>query len=342
MFLIRAAFISMVFLVCMVSCSSEPDGNKSLPAERVTVNVQLKWQHSAQFAGLYLAKDMGYYRDENLDVRFIQGGPDIDQVDQLLEGNSEFALIPAESLFLKNMDMRMKAIAVIYQRSPLVFAVNRSSNIRSPQDFAGKTIAVGDMEKGGFLEGIIQFNALTRRLNISTDNVTYVPYDWSFKGFVEGSIDITPTYMTSGFIKLKYLGVDAEMIWPGDYDLEFYADTLVTRSDYIDGNKETVLGFLRASLRGWREAIADPDKAVEHTLAYMDEKVRDKQVEIMDAQAPLVHTGVNPIGWMQKKRWIEMHDVLVEQGIIDAQAIQLDQIYDMNFLNHIYGDNKKE
>ena len=40
------------------------------------VTLQLKWVADAQFAGYYVAKDKGFYKDANLDVTIKPGGPD--------------------------------------------------------------------------------------------------------------------------------------------------------------------------------------------------------------------------------------------------------------------------
>ena len=39
------------------------------------VSLQLKWFHSFQFAGYYMAKEKGYYKDVGLDVEIIQRDP---------------------------------------------------------------------------------------------------------------------------------------------------------------------------------------------------------------------------------------------------------------------------
>ena len=41
------------------------------------VTLQLKWVTQAQFAGYYVAKDKGFYKEVNLDVTIKPGGPDI-------------------------------------------------------------------------------------------------------------------------------------------------------------------------------------------------------------------------------------------------------------------------
>src|SRR5580700_8981515 len=44
-------------------------------ADKLTL--QLKWVTQAQFAGYFVAKDKGFYKDENLDVTIKAGGPDV-------------------------------------------------------------------------------------------------------------------------------------------------------------------------------------------------------------------------------------------------------------------------
>ena len=41
------------------------------------LTLQLKWVTQAQFAGYYVAKDKGFYKDAGLDVTIKAGGPDI-------------------------------------------------------------------------------------------------------------------------------------------------------------------------------------------------------------------------------------------------------------------------
>ena len=41
------------------------------------VVLQLKWVADAQFAGYYVAKDKGFYKEAGLDVTIKPGGPDV-------------------------------------------------------------------------------------------------------------------------------------------------------------------------------------------------------------------------------------------------------------------------
>ena len=51
-----------------------------------TVTLQLKWHHQFQFAGYYVALEKGYYRDEGLDVKILEGGPNVNVIDDVVAG----------------------------------------------------------------------------------------------------------------------------------------------------------------------------------------------------------------------------------------------------------------
>ena len=53
------------------------------------LNLQLKWVTQAQFAGYYVAKDKGFYKDLGLDVTIKAGGPDINPSQVIAGGGAD-------------------------------------------------------------------------------------------------------------------------------------------------------------------------------------------------------------------------------------------------------------
>ena len=62
-------------LTALVSMAAFLAAGAAHAADKVTV--QMKWVTQAQFAGYYVAKDKGFYKDEGLDVTIKPGGPDV-------------------------------------------------------------------------------------------------------------------------------------------------------------------------------------------------------------------------------------------------------------------------
>jgi len=302
------------------------------------VTLQLKWLHQAQFAGFYMAREKGYYAKENLDVAFIEGGEDINPCKRLCNSEADFAIVSAESVFSKHKEnSTVKAVAVINQRSPVVFAAKVGAHIFKPQDFAGKTIAVGNVEGGGFAEALIQFNTLIKKAGLKPGDYQTIPYDPLYRSFLSGEADITPTYLTSGAIKLSNKGVELNLIWPGDYGIPFYSDTLVTTDKYLQEKPDIALRFMRASMKGWKVVVENAEEAVEMTMKYTADKDRTFQQDMVEAQMPLVHTGENPIGWMEPQIWQSMYQILVEQKILTEPVHDLQSVYTLDLLYALYG-----
>jgi len=78
-------------------------------------------------------------------------------------------------------------------------------------------------------------------------------------------VDVTSACIT-GVIKMRQKGFKLNLIWLGDYGVQFYSDTLVTNEQMIDQKSLLVTRFVRATLKGWREAVGDPKTVVVTTL----------------------------------------------------------------------------
>lgn len=322
-------------LVGLLSC----DNQSSPPKTMTEVRVQLKWVHQAQFAGMYVAIEQGYYASEGLEVALLEGGMNIDQADQLRSGAADFAILPAEALLLRNTEKPLLvALAVIYQRNPTVFIARAESGILRPEDLQGKTVAVGKMEKGGFIEGIIQLKAMLNNAGIEQQSIATTDYDPAYSAFLAGKADVTPAYLTGGVIKLQQQGIKLNLIWPGDYGVDTYSDTLAATEDFIAAQPDIVLRFLRATLKGWQTAIEDQETALRDTMKYA--KVQDLNIQeaMLDAQIPLIATGRTPIGWMERSVWQQMATLYTELGATTAIP-DIDVLHTTVFLETIHRTN---
>jgi NitT/TauT family transport system substrate-binding protein len=338
---IRTSCRSLSFLLaCLVGMAiTALDGRADAAAKRLAV--QLKWVHQAQFAGFYVALEKGYYSAEDLAVKLIPGGNTVDIANIMADGKADFAVIsPEEIIIRRSRGLPLKAIAAIYRRSAVVYLAMPGSGIARPVDFLGKTVAAAGRQ-GGASEFEFQLMAMMRNLSLDASRLTIVPYDPEYEGFCNGSVDITGAYTTGGLIKIRQKGYRPAIIWPGDYRVRFYSDTLTTTDRMIADRPQQVLQFLRATLKGWQAALDDRSATLDIVLKYALIKDRTLQAEMFDAMLPLVYTGEDSIGWMQPGAWREMHRVLVEQGIIEKPLDPVDQLYAMHFLEDIRRNEKQ-
>jgi len=303
------------------------------------VKLQLKWLHQAQFAGFYMAQEKGYYEKENIKITFLEGGKDVNITGSVISGKADFGVIsPEEILINHGRGVPLTALAAMYRRSALVFIARADSGIVRPSDFIGKTVAVAG--QGGVREFELQLRALMKKMKIDISKINIVPFNADFASLYSGEADITAVYYTGGLIKMRKKGMKLNTIWPGDYGVNFYSDTIVTTDRMISENPDLVIRFLRATLKGWQDAIDDYRQAVAVTLKYVLDKDSDMQMKMMEAMLPLVHTGEDRIGWMKPENWHEMYDTLSEQGLFEKH-FDVDQAYTTRFIEEVYGGKAK-
>jgi NitT/TauT family transport system substrate-binding protein len=333
-------FFCMRITILLLSVIFNGCSNQESAETADEVTVQLKWLHQAQFAGFYVAIDKGYYEQENLKVNILEGGEDIDNAVPLLSGQADFSVLAPENILIKRSHGDpITAIAVFYRQSAVVFLSITDSGITHPSHFVGKTVAVAGKE------GIVrdfenQFYSLMKMFGLDISKVKVVEYDPDYTGFLKGEVDVTAAYWTGSLIKLREKGYNPNIIWPGDFGVHFYSDTLATTEEKIILNPELITRFLRATLKGWQAAVGDPNAAVAATLKYVQIPDLKLQTAMMESQLPLVHTGQDQIGWMQENIWKEMHQVLLEHGMIGA-PLDIEKVYTMSFLKSFYGEVNK-
>jgi NitT/TauT family transport system substrate-binding protein len=302
------------------------------PPDQVTV--QLKWVHQAQFAGFYVANEQGFYANENLEVTFVPGGVGIDLLDPVRNDKAEFSVVSADSLIVEWFEgAPVTAIATTYRINPFVLVTFADSGIKSPYDLPGRIIS---LNKGS---GDIQFMAMLQKLNLDLAAMQIVDFTYDYTPFLNGEIDVVNSFAAGSLLQLQDQVGEREinLIWPEDYGIAFYSDTIVAHNDLIASNPDLIYRFLKATLEGHRFALENPEEAIEATLQYAEQQDRDLQMNMLTASVPMIHTGKDQIGWMQPKVWESMHDILIDQNII-ATPIDIHQVYTLEFLEQVYSD----
>ncbi len=298
-------------------------------AELTPVTVQLKYLHQAQFAGFYAADQNGYYAEEGLKVTFIEGGPTVDLEKPVLEGTTQFGVIGAESLIqARAAGEPLRAIAVIYRRNPLVFMTLADSGITRPQDIVGKKVQTNLATK-------LMLDAMLANVGISPNQYQEVDVGSDLSLFFSGQVQVWSAFIINEVLTAQANGYQVNLIYPDDYGIHFYSDTLFATDETISAQPDLVLRFLRATLKGWTHAIENPDLATAMISKYNPNADLQHETEQMTASLPLINTGEDYIGWMMLETWAGMEQTLREQGVLTA-PVNVNDVFTMQFLEEVY------
>jgi len=296
------------------------------------ITVKLKWLHQAQFAGLYIANEKGYYADENLNVTIEETDFTNEPVDVIAEGNAEFGVDDAARILVKmGEEAPLKTIGVIFKTSPLGYVSLKDSNITEPIDFVGKNIGLTP-------DAHSMHSAIVKKLGLDLGAMTIINATYDYTPLITGEYDVFTVYVTDETYHIvEEEGYELNVILPSDYGVSFYADSIFTSDEIIENDPELVEKFLRATLKGWQYALENKEEALDATEKYETGRYANREYEeyIYDHQFPLIHTGESNVGWMSSERWQKMYDMLNDYGEIET-GFDVSQAYTMQFLESIY------
>lgn len=322
---LRHSLPGLICLTVLLSACLQPASPTLTP-----ITVQLAWTHQAQFAGMYVADQKGYYTAEGLDVTFVEGDSQVDMLAPVLTGTVQFGVAGADELILARTEGKpLRAIATIYRRSPVVFISLDDKGITRPQDFTGMTIRTP-------ANTVPSLRAMMAQVGIAPDQYTIVDLPSDLTMFASGDVPVWGMYVTGLVITIQQAGYKLNLIYPDDYGVHFYADTLFSTDEMIATQPDQVLRFLRATLQGWTYAVEHPSEIGSIVVKYNPNADPALENDKMTASIPLVNTGEDFIGWMKPEIWAGMEQTLREQGVLTA-PLDVTQVYTMQFLEETYG-----
>ncbi len=283
------------------------------------VTLQLKWVAQAQFAGYFVAKDKGFYEEEDLDVTIKPGGPDI-APEQVIAGGGADVIVTwmAAALSAREKGVPLVNIAQPYKNAGMQLVCPKDGPVQTVEDFPGHTLGVW------FFGNEYPFYAWMNKLGYSTeggdDGVTVLKQSFDVQPLIQKQADcisvmtyneywqlIDAGYKAEDLIVFNYSALDVDLLEDGLYALE---------DDLADpAFKEKMVRFVRASMKGWEYAIANPEEAAG---IVMDNGGQDEahQVRMMGEVAKLIG---EPDAKLPIDAYQRTADAVLAQGIIENE-----------------------
>ena len=229
------------------------------------VKLQLKWVTQAQFAGYYVAAEKGFFTEEGLDVTILPGGPDI-APSQVMAGGGADVMIDwmPSALAAREKGLALVNIAQPFKSSGMMLTCLKETGITSPADFKGKTLGVW------FFGNEYPFLSWMSKLGIPTaggaDGVEVLKQGFNVDPLLQKQAACVSTMTYNEYWQVIDAGIAPEDLVTFKYEDEGVAtleDGLYVMEDRLadPAFKETMVKFVRASMKGWKYAETNPDEA---------------------------------------------------------------------------------
>ena len=230
------------------------------------LTLQLKWVTQAQFAGYYVAKDKGFYDEENLDVTIQPGGPDIAPTQVLAGGGADVTVewMPA-ALAAREKGLPIVNIAQPFKSSGMMLTCLKESGVTDPAtDFKGKTLGVW------FFGNEYPFLSWMAHLGVPTaggaDGVTVLKQGFNVDPLLQKQAACISTMTYNEYGQVLDAGISPDDLVTFKYEDQGVAtleDGLYTLQATLDdpAMQDRLVRFVRASMKGWKYAEENPEEA---------------------------------------------------------------------------------
>lgn len=299
----------------------------SLIAQNITV--VLDWTPNTNHTGLYVAKELGYFKSENLNVEILQ--PSTGTSDQLVaSGRADFGVSYQENVTLARIQgVPVVSLAAVIQHNSSGFASLKSKNIKSPKDWSGKNYGGwGTPTEKATLKALIEkdggkiddINILTTgSADFFQTSKSSVDFAWVFEAW------------TNVEAKLKGFKIDYIPLIKYDKALDYYTPVIITNEKLIKKDKELVKKFMHAVKKGYEYSINNPTKAANILIKCVPELNKELVLESQKYLASRYQSDATYWGKQKESVWVNYQNWLFDKDLIKEKT-QMSKAYTNSFL----------
>jgi NitT/TauT family transport system substrate-binding protein len=273
-------------------------------ASRALDNVTLvtDFGYNGRHAHFFEALDKGYYRDAGLEVKIVRGQGSNDAIRQVGAGNAMFGFADAGTLVLAraNDQIPVKLVVAVYRKPPQAIFCREDSGLKRPKDLEGNAIAT---TAGASIPAL--FPAFAKAAGFDAQAVRWVNASIeSLPGLLATNKVPCVGQFTLGEALLRsQLGPTKLVRFAyADAGLSYYANGIVATAATIASKPDIVHRFVEATVRGMKDAFADPAAAgaiMQRIVPQVDATIAKKETE---AAAELAQIPGQPLGEIDPAR----------------------------------------
>jgi NitT/TauT family transport system substrate-binding protein len=303
------------------------------------IRMVLNWKYEGPQGMFFLADDRGYFKQEGLDVTFDQGNGSGAAVPQVANGAYDMGFGDINALIelaAKKPDDAPVGVYMLYNRPPFTIAVKSDSPIKDPADFVGHKL--GGPANDGALK-LLPALCATTKIDCGKIEIVNVQPNLREQMLMQGQVDGVFGYVTTIRFSAKLAGIDPDkqfrFIKFENYGMDLYSNTIIVSRKLARENPAAVKGFVRALNHSIKDAIADPQAAIDAVVKR--EPLVKPVIERARLDATMADEMSHPeiakigIGDISDERMAKAIDILVKAKEL-PRTPAVSEIFDRSFL----------
>src|SRR5215813_9025794 len=252
-------------------------------AAQTPIKFTLDWVFQGPTSPFLVALEKGYYKAEGLDVTMDPGQGSAGAVQRVATGAYQIGFADVNATIeynAKNPGKEVLCVFMAYDFAPFGVYALKKSGIKTPKDLEGKKLGAPVFDASFRL-----FPAFAKKNGISKwEHVNLTP-QLREQSLVQGSVDFISGHYFSSMLDLKARGVAFEDIVAMryvDFGMDVYGNGIVVSPEMLK-NETAVKGFVAATIKGWKDVIANPQLGIDAAKKrdpLIDEKLELERLKI--------------------------------------------------------------
>ena len=228
------------------------------------VNFILNWVPGADHAPYFYARAQGWYEDAGLEVKIEPGKGSAMSSQRVGIGSNDLGIAElGTALVAKSKGADLVAVMNVYAKSPFAIYWLKSSGIRGPKDFVGKTLGNPPWDAAR-----VMWPAFAKAVGIEPDSVKFVNISPQAKitSLAAGVIDITTDFFNGHDVKVDAFGDDLGFVRWSEIGVNPYGNSIIVNGDFLKNNRDVVARFVAVTQRAFAACVADSTPCINTLL----------------------------------------------------------------------------
>jgi len=275
----------------------------TLAAAQDAVSLRLNWYLGGLHVPFYYGKEMGFFKQEGIDLTINEGRGSGNTVQVVAAGSDTFGMADSSSLITtasKGADV--KSVMSLLNSTGFSVVSLASTGIKTPKDLEGKSFAVSPGDPLGQL-----FRALAAHNKLDMDKIRFVQVDPAAKvvAVLEKKVDALLGGADDQYFLIKYKGQEPAALRYADHGANIVGMTILTTGATIKNKPDMVRRFVKASVRSWEEAKKNPNAAVDAAMKVKPDLNRQSTMDQMMVDFELLDSpnSKGKVGMGAKADW---------------------------------------
>ena len=290
------------------------------------------WKAQAEHGGFYEALAEGLYSKYALNVKIVQGGPNVNVPQLIAGGAAEFGIGSNDFIALNivKAGAPIRAVAAVFQKDPQVLITHPRKDIARLADMRGKPIMISDAATTAFWPWL--------RAKYGFNDGQIRKYTFNLSPFLVNPQAIQEGYLTSEPYTIEQEGHFTPRVFLlADNGYPGYANMVLASQQWIDTRPALVQGFVDATMEGWRDYLygnPQPGNALimrdnpEMTAGLIAQAIA--KMKSYGIAGPVSEKGAH-LGAMTDAHWKQFFDTMVSERLY-PKTLDYRKAYTLKFV----------